>query len=281
MPAKLCRGRNLIEKLDARRIGMDVKPMNKEGVALRTLVSFADEFLEVSQIEDYPGAVNGLQLENRGIVSKIGAAVDVSSRTIEMAIAEEVDLLIVHHGLFWGGVSSVTGPAYRRLSTAIEADLAIYSVHLPLDFHPKIGNNVLLAAALELLPVSPFWFVKGRAQGCVSTLSLDLGELISRAQRVLGRKIWYCAGGPSRTNRIAIVTGGAGAHITEVAAEGVDTFLTGEGPHHTFVLAEELGINLLYGGHYATETFGVKALATRLGESFDLPWVFLDHPSDL
>jgi len=255
--------------------------MNKEGVALHTIISFANQLLEVAKIEDYPGAVNGLQLENRGTVSKIGAAVDASSRTIEMAINESVDLLIVHHGIFWGGLSPVTGPAYRRLGKAMEADLAIYSVHLPLDFHPEIGNNVLLAEALELTPVSPFWFVKGRAQGCLSTVSLELSDLVRRAERVLGRKVWCCPAGPSRTRRIGIVTGGAGSHIIEVAAEGVDTFLTGEGPHHTFILAEELGINLLYGGHYATEIFGIKKLAARLAERFNLLWTFLDHPSDL
>jgi dinuclear metal center YbgI/SA1388 family protein len=255
--------------------------MNKEGVALPDVVSFANELLEVAEIEDYPGAVNGLQLENRGIVSKIGAAVDASSRTIEMAISESVNLLVVHHGIFWGGVSPVTGPVYRRLAKAMEADLAIYSAHLPLDFHPEMGNNILLAEALELTPVSPFWFVKGRAQGCLSTVGLELSELVVRAERILGRKIWRCPAGPSRTQRIGIVTGAAGSHIVEVAAEGVDTFLTGEGPHHTFVLAEELRINLLYGGHYATETFGVKKLAAHLAEKFNLQWTFLDHPSDL
>jgi dinuclear metal center YbgI/SA1388 family protein len=255
--------------------------MNKEEAALQDVVSFANKLLEVAEIEDYPGAVNGLQLENRGTVSKIGAAVDASSRTIEMAISQSVDLLVIHHGIFWGGVSPVTGPVYRRLAKAMEADLAIYSAHLPLDFHPEIGNNVLLADALGLTPVSPFWFIKGRAQGYLSTAGLELSELVVRAERVLGRKIWYCPAGPSCARRIGIVTGGAGSHLVEVAAEGVDTFVTGEGPHHTFVLAEELGINLLYGGHYATETFGVKALAARLAEKFSLPWTFLDHPSDL
>jgi dinuclear metal center YbgI/SA1388 family protein len=255
--------------------------MNKQGVALQEVVSFANELLGITEIEDYPGAVNGLQLENRGVVSKIGAAVDASTCTIEMAIAQSVDLLVVHHGMFWGGVSPVTGPVYRRLATAMEGNVAIYSAHLPLDFHPAIGNNVLLAEALEVAPITPFWFIKGRAQGCLSTISLELNELVRRVERVLGRKIWCCPAGPSRTERIGIVTGGAGSHIAEIAAEGVDTFLTGEGPHHTFVLAEELGINLLYGGHYATETFGVKSLATRLAEKFDLQWAFLDHPSEL
>jgi dinuclear metal center YbgI/SA1388 family protein len=250
-------------------------------VGLQSIVSFANELLQVAQIEDYPAALNGLQLENRGIVSRIGAAVDASSSTIELAIGQEVDLLVVHHGLFWGGLTPITGPTYRRLAKAVEANLAIYSAHLPLDFHPEIGNNFLLAQALSLLPVSPFWFVKGRPQGCVASASLELAELILRAERVLGRKIWCCPAGPRRTRRIGIVTGGAGAHVAEVAAEGIDTFLTGEGPHHTFALAEELGINLLYGGHYATETFGIRALAARLSDKFGLPWQFLDHPSHL
>jgi dinuclear metal center YbgI/SA1388 family protein len=255
--------------------------MNEQGVGLQSIVSFVDELLEVAQIEDYPLALNGLQLENRGVISKIGAAVDASSATIELAIGENVDLLVVHHGLFWGGLAPITGPAYRRLARAVEANLAIYSAHLPLDFHPEIGNNFLLAQALALLPVSPFWFVKGRPQGCVSLASLERDDLVLRVERVLGRKIWCCPAGPPQTQRIGIVTGGAGAHIAEVAAEGIDTFLTGEGPHHTFALAEELGINLLYGGHYATETFGIRALAARLSERFGLPWTFLDHPSQL
>src|ERR1700746_3436503 len=110
--------------------------MNKEGVVLHTIVSFANELLEVTEIEDYPGAVNGLQLENRGTVSKIGAAVDASSRTIEVAASQSVDLLVVHHGIFWSGISPVTGPVYRRLAKAMEADLANYSVHLLLHSHP-------------------------------------------------------------------------------------------------------------------------------------------------
>src|SRR5258708_20199285 len=122
----------------------------------------------------------------------------------------------------------------------MEADLAIYSVHLPLDFHPEIGNNVLLAEALELTPVSPFWFVKGLAQGCLSTVSLELSDLVRRAERVLGRKVWCCPAGPSRTQRIGIVTVGAGSHIMEVAAAGVDTFLTAEEPHLLFSFAHTL-----------------------------------------
>src|SRR5260370_29752754 len=244
--------------------------MNKEGVALHTIISFANELLEVAKIEDYSGAVNGLQLENRGTVSKIGAAVDASSRTIEMAINESVDLLIVHHGIFWGGLSHVTGPVYRRLAKAMEADLAIYSVHLPLDFHPEIGNNILLAEALELTPVSPFWFIKGRAQGCLSTVGLELSDLVRRAKRVLGHKIWCCPAGPSRTRGLGIVTGGAGARIIEVAAEGANTFLTGQGQHHTVVLAEELRINLLYGGQHATEIFEIKKLAGDRAEMVKL-----------
>src|SRR5260370_42676002 len=155
--------------------------MNKEGIALHTIVSFANELLEVAQIEDYPGAVNGLQLENRGIVSKIGAAVDASSRTIEMAINESVDLLIVHHGIFWGGLSPVTGPVYRRLAKSMVPDLAIFLGHLPFVFHAEIGNNILLAEALELTPRSPFWFIKQQAQGCLSTLVLQLTDLVRRA----------------------------------------------------------------------------------------------------
>jgi dinuclear metal center YbgI/SA1388 family protein len=250
-------------------------------VALQAIREFLDEYLQIDGIEDSANALNGLQLENGGQVNRIGAAVDASETTVQMAADEKVDLLLVHHGLFWGGLRPMTGSYYRKLAKAISANMAIYSAHLPLDLHPEIGNNVLLARSLQLPDPEPFFFYKGRQIGFATRVSLDRQEIVQRLRKILGSDIWTCLSGPETVKRIGIVTGGAGADLEQAVKEGVDTFITGEGPHHTFALAEELRINLIYGGHYATETFGVRALAEMVAKKFELSWKFLDHPSGL
>lgn len=249
--------------------------------ALPAITEYLDRLLDIPAFPDYLDAFNGLQLENSGRVTKIGAAVDSGLRVVEMAIAEEVDLLLVHHGLFWGGCAPIAGHGYRKLAKAIGANLAIYSAHLPLDAHPEIGNNVLLAAELGLMPVEPFFEFKGRSVGCFSGVEIDYATLLGRIEQKFARTVWHCHAGPDRVKRVGIVTGGGGSELAQAKNEGVDTFITGEGPHHTFTMAEELGINLIYAGHYATETGGVKALAGRVASVFEVPWVFLDHPSGL
>ena len=248
---------------------------------LQSICDFLDEFLEIREVEDYPNALNGLHLENDGRVTRIGAAVDASEATIEMAIDGQVDLLIVHHGLFWGGLNRLVGARFHKIKRAVSANLAIYSAHLPLDLHPEVGNNILLAQALELGRPEPFFLHKGRNLGFAVSTKIDRAELISRLKDVLGRELWVCVAGPAEVKRVGIVTGAGGAQIEQAKAEGIDTFVSGEGPHHTFALAEELRVNLIYGGHYATETFGVRALAKRVASQFGLPWHFLDHPSGL
>jgi dinuclear metal center YbgI/SA1388 family protein len=247
---------------------------------LDRICDFLDRFLEIDKIEDYPNALNGLQLENDGRVTKIGAAVDASEATIELAVKENVDLLLVHHGLFWGGLSRITGAYHRKLRRSIAANLAIYSAHLPLDLHFEIGNNVLLANALNL-PGAESLSVDGKRLGVSVSTELDLRELVTRLRDVLSRDPWVCASGPETVRHVAIVTGGAGTFLEKIAGLGMDTFITGEGPHHTFALAEELKVNLIYGGHYATETFGVRAVAAKVAARFELPWCFVDHPSGL
>jgi dinuclear metal center YbgI/SA1388 family protein len=248
---------------------------------LHSVCRFLDKFLRIEDVEDYPNALNGLQLQNDGQVTRIGAAVDASEAVIEMAISRQTDLLLVHHGLFWGGLTRVTGAQFRKLKRAISANLAIYSAHLPLDLHPEVGNNILLARALQLGAAEPFFLHKGQQLGVAISVQIDRSELIARLREVLGRELWVCPGGTAEVHRVGIVTGGAGGQIEKAASEGIDTFVTGEGPHHTFSLAEELGMNLIYGGHYATETFGVCALAERIASQFNLSWSFLDHPSGL
>jgi putative NIF3 family GTP cyclohydrolase 1 type 2 len=163
----------------------------------------------------------------------------------------------------------------------VEHDLAVYSSHLPLDLHPKLGNNAQLCAALGLKNLKPFFSSHGQMIGLRARRRISREELTKRLQRAIGATPKCLPGGPEHCERIGVVTGGAGAELGVAAAAGVDTFITGEGPHWTYALAEEMGLNVFYGGHYATETFGVKALAAELSRKFRLPWEFLDHPTGL
>ncbi len=245
------------------------------------IVSHCDRLLNTTTFDDWDGAVNGLQVENRGAVTRIAAAVDASLATVRLAIAARADLLIVHHGLFWNPSHPWTGARYELLTLLLENNLAVFSSHLPLDAHPRLGNNAQLCRALALKRRKPFFFEKGRFIGFKSETRLKRQELTGRLHQALKAPPKLLAGGPDICRRIGLVTGGAGSELKKAAREGVDTFITGEGPHWTFALAEELGLNVFYGGHYATETFGVKALAKHLAHKFKLPWTFLDHPSGL
>ena len=250
-------------------------------VRLATIVEHCRRLLRPERFQDWDGAVNGLQVENRGRVTRLAAAVDATPTTVRLAIEAHADLLLVHHGLFWSASQPWTGARYRLLRRLLDHDLAVYSAHLPLDAHPKLGNSALLCAALGFSRRRPFFLCRGRLVGFRTTLSLPRTELQQRLRRAVGREVKLLPGGPAMCRRIGVVTGAAGAELAQAAAEGVDTFITGEGPHWTFGQAETVGINVFYAGHYATETFGVKALAAHLARRFDLPWTFLDHPSGL
>jgi len=249
--------------------------------SLSTLTRYCDQLLNPDQFNDWAGASNGLQVENSGKVTRIAAAVDASLATIQLAIAEKADLLLVHHGLFWGKTHPWTGNRYRCIRLLIENNLAVYSSHLPLDAHSRFGNNARLCAALGLEKLKPFFFHKGQFIGLQSKTKIAREKLQKLLAQILGREPILLPGGPIVCRRVGVVTGGAGNELQLAASEGVDTFITGEGSHWTFAAAEELQINVFYGGHYATETFGVKALAAHLSKKFSVPWSFLDHPTGL
>ena len=248
---------------------------------LHSIIRFCDRTLKTNDFTDWPGAVNGLQVENHGHVRKIAAAVDASAATIQKAIAAGADLLLVHHGLFWSASHPWVGKRYAMLKLLLDHNLAVYSSHLPLDAHPALGNNALLAKALGLRRWTPFFLEKGRNIGLRARAKISRAELEMRLAKVLRAAPRVIPGGPAICRSIGIVTGGAGDEIRKARAEGVDTFITGEGRHWTYALAEELGLNVFYGGHYATETFGVQALAALLSQKFGLPWEFLDNPTGL
>jgi dinuclear metal center YbgI/SA1388 family protein len=248
---------------------------------LAELTAYLDEYLRVRGAADYGGAVNGLQVENSGEVGRLAVAVDAVQATIDVAATQGANLLIVHHGLFWDGNQPVTGRRYRRLRALLEGDVAVYSCHLPLDSHPEVGNNVVLARELGIEIHGPLGEYKGNPIGVWGTLDISREALAARLDHTLGSRIKLIAGGPERVKRVGVVTGGAGDELGAARALGLDAFITGEGAHHNYFDAEEGGINLYLGGHYATEVWGVRALGRHLEERFGLPWSFIDHPTGL
>ena len=249
--------------------------------SLSDIVSYTDDFLRVREVGDWDNALNGLQIENSGRVTRIGAAVDASTRVLTKAAKNNVDLLIVHHGLFWPGLQPVRSALRRQLELAFENDIALYSAHLPLDVHPKVGNNAELVVALGLKSAKPFLEEKGQPIGLKARASMPHRELVRKLRKAVNGPVKFFDFGPKQTRTIGVVTGGAGSEIYRVAQENIDTFVTGEAPHWAAVAAEELGMNLLLGGHYATEVFGVKALAGHLSKRFGIPCEFIDCPTGL
>lgn len=248
---------------------------------LPEIVRYIDDYLRIREIEDWPNALNGLQIENSGRITKIGAAVDVSTRVLTQAAKKQIDFLIVHHGLFWPGLRPVTGALRRQLRLAFDNDIALYSAHLPLDIHPKVGNNAQLARLLSLKLAEPFFEEKGQLIGLKASASLSREELARRLGKTLGGPIRAFNFGPKKTKTIGIITGAAGSEIDKVSQEKIDTLITGEAPHWAAVAAEELEMNLLLGGHYATETFAVKALARHLSKRWNIPSAFISFPTGL
>lgn len=252
-------------------------------VHLSEIVAHLDAYLATDRVRDYPGALNGLQLENSGAITRVVAAVDASLPVIEQASSIPGTLLLVHHGIFWQGAQTFTHHRYRKIKTAIENDLAIYSSHLPLDFHPISGNNILLAQAIGIqnpqpLPADP---KSGQSMGLIGDWSGNLQRLLAATSRAVHANIHHCPAGPAEISKVAVITGGAGSEVECIARTGAHAFITGEGPHWSYPLAEELEIHLIYAGHYATETFGVQHLAQKLANEFQLDHDFIDRPTGL
>ena len=255
--------------------------------SLTRIASELDTLLATDGFPDYPQAINGVQVESPRDIVKVAAAVDLRERTIRSAMEAGANLLIVHHGLFWAGLQPLRGPYYRRIHALLASEMALYSSHLPLDAHPEIGNNVLLARELGLTPSAGFARYETIHIGVRGDANVPTGDLIARANAVARRWGGTVRSSPSDPQRVtkrwAVCTGaGASADTLREAVEAhIDTLIVGEGPHWTAVDADEMGIVIIYAGHYATETFGVRALADHVGRTFDLPTIFIDVPTGL
>ncbi len=260
-------------------------PPAYDGVALTAVVAALDAELRTAEIPDYAGAVNGLQVTNRGRVTRVAVAVDASRAAIAEAAISGADLLLVHHGLFWSGVQPIVGVTYDKYRSLLGNGIAVYASHLPLDLHATLGNNARLADALTLSVSAGFSRYKGLDIGVAGEADEPTADLLTRVEAYAARY-----GGSVRTSipvnaritkRWAICSGGGASSesLREARERGIDTVIVGEGPHHTTVEAIDHDLCVIYAGHYATETLGVQALGQWIETRFGVPWSFLHLPT--
>jgi dinuclear metal center YbgI/SA1388 family protein len=250
-------------------------------MGLDEIVSYLDTYLRTAEVPDDRRAHNGLQVEGRRPIRKLAVAVDASERAVEQARSDDCDLLIVHHGLFWDGGIPLTGSRYRKVSALVESGIALYASHIPLDVHPEVGNSMVLARELGIEVEGTFGEFNGIEIGYHGRLPLLREALAARLDEVLGGRVLMIPGGPKRIERVGVLTGAGGSAIGDAIGAGLDALVTGEGAHHTYFEAMEGGLNVYYGGHYATEVWGVRALAAHLSDRFGLEWRFIDIPTGL
>ena len=244
------------------------------------LSHYLDNLLDIKEIKDSSNAMNGLQVQNTGDIKKVGLAVDLCMATIEKAVAAECNMMFVHHGMLWGGVKPIRGNFYDKISTMICENIGLYSAHLPLDMHPVLGNNKVLADQLELNELEPFGEYEGQKigfKGRLKTLSAE--ELGEKLEGKLGSPVKVIGSGEVQT--IGVVSGGAADILSQAAVAGLDAYLTGEGCNHHYHEAIENECVLILAGHYATETGGVKAVGKHLAEQFGIKTEFIDYPTGI
>ncbi|MDO4410162.1 MAG: Nif3-like dinuclear metal center hexameric protein [Akkermansia sp.] len=247
---------------------------------LQTITKALDNELLTKSIPDASMALNGLQLQNNGTVTRVAVAVDGSELCLQKAIDIGADLLILHHGIFWQKMQPITDVAYRKLKLAMEHNLAIYSAHLPLDIHPELGNNAILAKKCNIEQTGNGFDYHGVSLGLRGQFHGTGQQLINQLSNVLGitPNAYWVTNPNELIGDVFVCSGGAGDELDQVAKLGCQTYITGEGSHWNIPLAAELGINLIYGGHYHTETFGVKALGEYIKKHFQIDYTFIDLP---
>jgi dinuclear metal center YbgI/SA1388 family protein len=245
------------------------------------LITYLDAYLQIADFVD--NSQNGLQVQGREEIRRVAAAVDTCQETIDAAATANIDLLIVHHGLFWDKPEKLVGAHYLRVKKLIDAGINLYCAHLPLDAHPEVGNNAVLARRLCFEPTAGFGNHHGRDIGYIAETKTPISqsEFLRRLREALGSSVRADFFGTNMIQRLAIVSGGGAFLLPHALAAGVDAYLTGESSHSRYHFCKENHFNVIYGGHYATETFGVIALAQHLEAKFHLPYQFLDFPTGL
>ncbi len=245
------------------------------------LVRYLDEYLQIHEIKDY--GPQGLQIEGTPQVNKIVGMVDAQQPCVEAALAHQADLLLVHHGIFWGNARRLHGSFGRLVRTYLEADLNLYAAHLALDAHPEVGNNAQLARRLGLTVQSWWAQINGVPLAVLAETDppLLLADLVERFTDRVGSPKLVLEHGPERIRRVGILSGSGARHIEEAATLGCDAFVTGETSHTEYYQALNTGMHILYGGHYTSETVGVQALGRHLQDRFGVEFEFVDMPTGL
>lgn len=249
------------------------------------IAKFADDLLGSATIRDFPNALNGLQVDTKAEIGKLAAAVDFSDRTIRGAAASGANLLVVHHGAFWSGLGPLTGQRYETISELFSKSLGVYSSHLPLDWHPTVGNNVLLAKRLGLVPECGFGKFHEISIGVAGHSEQPVSGLMERvrafSQEHGGRphSTPFSEGQMIGSWALCTGSGADSSTLREAEERGIETLVVGEGPHWTAVQAEDHGLVLIYAGHYATETLGVQALTEAIASEFGIEWEFIPAPT--
>jgi dinuclear metal center YbgI/SA1388 family protein len=250
---------------------------------LANLLAYLDELLEPAAFSDY--GPNGLQVPGPEEVRTVVTGVSASVELFEQAAAHGADLVLVHHGLFWTGAPlALTASAKRRLQLLFEHDMALAAYHLPLDGHPEVGNNALLAEGLGCTTREPFALHKGMPIGVSGAFDGDgiaADELLARVHELTGREALAFLDGPERVRTIGIVSGAGADYLGDAVAAGHDAFLTGEPAERVMTHAREERIHFIAAGHYATETFGVRRLGELLAEHFEVAQLFIDVPNPI
>jgi dinuclear metal center YbgI/SA1388 family protein len=243
---------------------------------IKDLIGFLNALLNPSAFDDY--GPNGLQVPGKDQVGTLVTGVSASTALFQRAVEERADLVLVHHGLFWGAMRPIDAQLKRRLQLLFDHDIALAAYHLPLDAHPEVGNNALLAQAIGATDPQPFVGIGIRAR--LDGISPD--ELHARVREATGgRDPLAFLAGPDAVHTVGIVSGGAAKHLDDAIAAGLDAFLTGEPREPVMNDARENAIHFLAAGHYATETFGVRALGERLVAEFGIRHVFADLPNPI
>jgi dinuclear metal center YbgI/SA1388 family protein len=243
------------------------------------LVTYLDQYLEIAEWEEK--SLNGLQVEGAPEVTRVALATDAALATFALAAEAGAAFLIVHHGLFWGSVQAIVGPRRARIAALLDAGISLYAAHLPLDAHPGVGNNAVLARLLKLENLTPFGRWGARSIGWRGALAepVDRAALAAGLEALLGLRPDVLPFGKDEIRSVAVVSGAAADLVFEAAESGVDAFVTGETSHVAWHHARELGVNVFFAGHYATETLGVRALGDHLAGEFGVETVFLDCPT--
>ncbi len=248
---------------------------------LADIISDLAALLDPDRFADY--GPNGLQVPGADAVSTVVSGVSAQLELFERAREEHAELVVVHHGLFWGsGAGPIDRTLARRLKVLLGSNMSLLAYHLPLDAHPAVGNNALLARALQADPITPFAPHRGTPIGFLAKFpgeGVSIEELLMRVEQVTGRPPLSFPHGPPLVRRLGIVSGGGASHLDDAVAAGADAFLTGEPSERVMAQAREAGVHFIAAGHYATETFGVRRLGERLAERFGVRHLFVDIPN--